>query len=150
MPRFKGGASGLAPLALQLSPSPYGTDPATSTIEVVGFYAAVETEPGVAMVVSRPVLTRPSTLGTPAGTTRPLEILGVGNPAAISQSELLAAYGTPPSFPSVSPYTTFGPFEVQWAAGTGEGQLILPGTAILLYALAGTNAAWNAQFEWNE
>ena len=149
MPRFKGGASGLSPLAIQLVPGG-PSDPPTGVCKVVGWSASVETQLGIATVVSRPVITRPSLLGTSPGTS-PTNIIGITNPAAVSNSELLTAYGTPPSFPSVSPYTVFAPYSVQWAAGSGEeAMLVLPGSGILLYALAGSNAAWNGQLEWDE
>jgi len=141
VPRFKGGASGLSPLTIQLT--------STVAVEVVGWYAAVDTEPGIATVVSRPVISRPSLLGTSPG-TQPTPIIGVGNPSAVSSSVLLPAFGTPPSLPSVSPYTTLEPFAVQWGAAPGSGLLVPIGAGLLLYALASGAAAWNGQLEWDE
>lgn len=146
MPRFKGGASGLSPLAIQLTPTPFG-GAESGAIEVVGFYAAVEADPAVATTVSRPILSRPSTIGIPAGGGRPVNIIGITNPAAVSHSEVLTAYGVPPSFPSVSPFTTLGPWGTEWAADSGGGLIVLPQDAILLYGIGG---AWSGYLEWDE
>jgi hypothetical protein len=127
------------------------TTSATGVAEVVGWYAGVETDPGIATVVSRPVITRPSLLGTDPG-TRPNNIVCLSNPgaSAAATSTLLTAFGTPPSYPSVSPFTTFGAWDVQWAAGPGEGLIVLPGQGLLLYAIAGSTGAWNGLLEWEE
>jgi hypothetical protein len=144
MARFRGGASGLSPLAIQLRAT-------TATLRVTGWSAGVDTNPGVATLVSRVVVTRPSSIGTPAG-TGPAQIVGVTNPAAVPTAELLTAFGTPPSFPSVSSYPTLAGFYTDWSAGLGEGLLVLPGTALLLYATSdiAAGAAWSATIEWDE
>lgn len=144
MPRFKGGASGLSPLAIQLRPTTPGSAGVYSA-EVVGWYAGVEVGPQ-GSVVSRPVISRPSLLGTASGTRQP-NIIGVSNPAAVSISELLTAFGTQPSLPAVTTYTITEPWDVQWAAAPGSGLLVLSGGGILLYAKGG---AWNGQIEWDE
>lgn len=145
MARFRGCAGGLSPLAIQLKAT-------TSTVRLMSWYAGVETQAGIATVVSRPVITRPSLLGTPAGSGASTPV-GVSNPAAVATAELLTAFGTPPSFPAPSLYTTLAPFSASWAAGSDDGGLLVfPGSAILLFAQsdATVGAAWNAYLEWDE
>lgn len=139
MPRFKGGASGLSPLLVQLSTSD------TGTVEVVGWYAGVAPKV-TGSPVSRPRISRPSLIGT-ASSTGLAGIIGVSNPAAVSESALVTAFATLPSLPATSTYLITEPYDVQWAAAKGSGLIVLPGAAALLYAIG---PDWNGQLEWSE
>lgn len=139
MPRFKGGDTSLSPLAIQLAPD------AGQTVQVVGWFAASEVEAGTATNVSRPVLSRPSLLGT--GVSRASAIQPVTNPGAVPSASLLTQFFTPPSFPSVTVFTALAPFQVQWAADPENGLIVPSGGALLLYALGPT---WDGFLEWDE
>jgi hypothetical protein len=139
--RFKGGALNLSPLKLQLTPD-------GNSVVLVEWRAALQAEIGVSW--SRPQISRPSTLGT--SFTKPSSV-PIDNPAGVATASVISQFATQPTLPaataftpnSVSTYVSY-----QWQSSEREGPIAYAGDALLLYALAGVGATWDAEIVWEE
>lgn len=156
MPRFTGGVENTAPLRLQLATNEVGTDGSTAVI--VGWFAA---NTGTGGSASRPCFTRPSVPGTvgslgPGGrgvslTSNPRRTVpySFGGPSESSNCLFFSSYTTPPSVPAVAEGPFNLPMRIQWLGSLEDGIVLLPDSAVLLYATA-TGNAWNGGLVWEE
>lgn len=137
MVRYSAGTSGAAPLQIQL-----GTG-AVHPAYVVGFSAMGENSAGAA---SRPVLTRPSTLGT--GTPNFGERYNSSSPG--SHSGVLTAFASAPSIPTVGIGTFNLPLRVRWAVASADALVVPINAGVLLYANAAGGHTWSGEIIWEE
>lgn len=142
--RFEGGAAGQAPLRVQLSTTATG---AGSVAIVVGYRATGESTTGSA---SRPLLSRPSTLGV--GTTAGSDIRSIPSGATPS-CNLLTSYSSAPTVPPSTEGTFNLPVRISWLCNPEDG--IVVGSqgavaAILLFASASGGHLWTGSLVWEE
>lgn len=140
--RFAGSESLQAPLRLQLlAPA------STGAIGIlVGIRAVGDNSLGSA---SRPVVTRPSTIGV--GNNSPPEIRG--SASTVPRCTFLTAYSTAPFTPILTTGSYNLPIEVSWQVDTEEG-IVVGGqgvdTALLLFAAASGGHTWTGEMVWEE
>jgi hypothetical protein len=132
---FKGGVSGAAPLQVQLSM------PANSVGRVLDYAAAGENAVGSA---SRPVLSRPSTLGSGSGTAVPMDGYST------AQGVVVTSFSSAPTLPVVGSGALNLPIRVRWAAPREQSFVIYGGGGALLYAAASGGHAWTGSMIWEE
>lgn len=140
MSRFKGGDLNLSPLKLQLT-----TD--GNSVALVEWRASLQAETGSAH--SRPVLSRPTILGTTINKTAAVP---VDFPGASTNTYVISQFDTAPSLPAVATMTYAMPSFVsyQWQAPERNGFIIYDGDALLLYALAGSGGSWDGEIVWED
>lgn len=142
--RFEGGAQGAAPLQVQLSTSASG---AGSVAHVVGYRANGETTTGSA---SRPILSRPSTIGTGSSVSADLRSIPVGASPACT---LITSFSGSPSVPGVTEGTFNLPIRISWL-GNPEDAIVVgsqgAAAALLLYATASGGHTWSGVLVWEE
>lgn len=142
--RFEGGATGQAPLQIQLSTTASGTG---SVALVVGYRATGENALGS---TSRPILSRPSTLGVGSTTVSNLRSIPIGLTPACN---LLSQFSSAPSLPGVNEGTFNLPLRINWM--TNPEDAIVVGTqgaeaGLLLYASASGGHTWTGAIVWEE
>lgn len=140
MSRFKGGDINLSPLKLQLTPN-------GNSLSLVEWRAALQAERFAAH--SRPVLSRPSIIGS---TIRKTASVPVDNPGATATGYVISQFDSEPSLPAAATMTYAMPSYVsyQWQAPTGGGLVVYQDTALLLYALAGAGGSWDGEMVFEE
>lgn len=139
MIRFIGTAANQAPLLIQV------TSGAGSTSVCFGIEVAGQSSTGTA---SRPVLWRPSTLGT--GTAQLPESRGEGSFGATSSATLLTAFGTSPSLPVVSTGAFNLPMKISWLVDPSDGVVFALGGAVALYQNAAGGHQINGSVTWED
>ncbi len=142
--RFEGGAAGQAPLQIQLSTTASGDG---SVAVVVGYRATGESATGSA---SRPILSRPSTLGVGSTTVSNLRSVPVGVTPACN---LLASFSSAPSLPGVNEGTFNLPIRISWLTNPEDGIVVGSQGAeagLLLYASASGGHTWTGSIVWEE
>lgn len=139
MIRFIGTVANAAPLLIQVASG------AGSTSVCFGVEVAGQSSTGTA---SRPVLWRPSTLGT--GTAQTPEARGQGSVGAVSTATLLTAFGTSPSLPVVSTGAFNLPIKVSWLVDPSDGIVFALGGAVAFYQNAAGGHQINGSITWED
>lgn len=140
MSRFKGGDLNLSPLKLQLTAT-------SSTCTLVGWQASLQAEVGAAH--SRPMISRPSIVGTTLTRVRSVPIT---NPGTVGTAFVISQFDSQPSLPAVGTMTYAMPsfISYQWQAPANAGVVCYDNGALLLYALAGAGGTWDGAMVWEE
>lgn len=142
--RFEGGASGQAPLQVQLSTTASG---AGSVALVVGYRATGENALGSA---SRPRLSRPSSIGVGSAGTSALRSIPAG---ATPNCSIATTFSAAPSVPAVTEGTFNLPIRINWMANPEDAIVVgsqgMP-AALLFYATATGGHLWTGTLAWEE
>lgn len=149
MALFKGATFSAAPLRIQV------TAPAGAPIYVVGFNAAGEDARGA---TSRPILTRPSTLGSGTGTAIPVSPTGpptLSTPEGMpttgnAQATVVTSFRSSPSVPSVHIGSYNLPMRVVWQVPLSQAMVVPASDGVLLYALTVGSHTWCGEITWEE
>jgi hypothetical protein len=135
--RWAADAFNAAPLLIQL------TSGATNSAIIIGAKATGESDTGTA---SRPVLYRPSTLGTGVD----IQPRRFGQPPYAPTSTLITTFATSPSTPVVNLGAGPVPIRTTWMTDKDNGIVIALGGAICLYANAAGGHLWSGEMIFEE
>jgi hypothetical protein len=141
MPRYFGGVADAAPLIIQVQ--------AGATTTAVCFAVEVEGQ-SVAGNASRPILYRPSIVGTLSGTAPTPEVRGKTPFLTPSSCNLITNFASPPSLPTVTTGAFALPIRVSWMTDTSDGVVFQNSGALVLYQSCTLGYTTTGAMSWEE